>query len=76
MRTKIALVAPWLAIAAAGGAIALAPLASADTDPGVPSGGNTGANSSALHRDPSSFGWHSDDHDETDGSAGGFDVPF
>jgi hypothetical protein len=34
--TTIKYVAPWLAAAAIGGAIALAPIASADTDPHVP----------------------------------------
>jgi hypothetical protein len=76
MRKQIAFVAPWLAAAAVAGALALAPLASANTDPGGSYGGNGGPNSPGMHRDPSTFGWHSDDHDETDGSAGGFDVPF
>ena len=76
MRTKIALVAPWLAAATIGGALALAPLAGADTNPGVPYGGSNGANAPAMHRDPSTFGWHSDDHDDIDQSAGGVDIPF
>ena len=76
MRKPIAFVAPWLAVAAIGGALALAPLASADTNPGVPYGGSTGSNSPAMRRDPSTFGVHSDDHDEIDQSAGSVDVPF
>lgn len=76
MRKQIALVTPWLAAAAIGGALALAPLAGATTDPGTPYSGNNGSNSPAMHRDPSSFGVHSDDHDEIDQSAGSFDVPF
>ncbi|MDT5209798.1 MAG: hypothetical protein QOF67_2213 [Mycobacterium sp.] len=40
MRTKITYVAPWLAAAAIGGAIALAPIASAATHPApAPSAG-------------------------------------
>lgn len=76
MRKQIAFVAPWLAAAAVGGALALASPAAADTNPGVPYGGNNGTNAPALHRDPSTFGVHSDDHDEIDQSAGSFDVPF
>ncbi len=76
MRAKIALVAPWLAAAAIGTAVALAPLANADTNPGVPYDGNSGANAPAMHRDPTTFGCHWDNHDETDGSAGCVDVPF
>ena len=38
MRTRIKYIAPWLAAAAIGGAIALAPIASANTDPLVPFG--------------------------------------
>jgi hypothetical protein len=38
MKTTIKYVAPWLAAAAISGAIALAPVASANTDPLVPSG--------------------------------------
>jgi hypothetical protein len=38
MKTSIKYIAPWLAAAAIGGAIALAPIASADTDPTVPYG--------------------------------------
>ena len=35
-KTTIKYIAPWLAAAAIGGAIALAPIASADTNPLVP----------------------------------------
>lgn len=38
MKTTIKYVAPWLAAAVIGGAIALAPIASADTDPATPYG--------------------------------------
>ena len=39
-KTTIKYIAPWLAAAAIGGAIALAPIASADTNPLVPYGTN------------------------------------
>jgi hypothetical protein len=40
MKRIIKYVAPWLAASAVGGAIALAPIASADTKPLVPYGPN------------------------------------
>jgi hypothetical protein len=40
MKTTIKYLAPWLAAAAISGAIALAPVASANTDPLVPPGAN------------------------------------
>ena len=40
MTSTIRHLAPWLAAAAIGGAIALAPIASADTDPAAPYGTN------------------------------------
>jgi len=76
MRAKIALVAPWLAAAAIGGAVALAPLANADSDSKLWYDGNSGPNASAVHRDPTDFGWHSDNHDDDNGTAGSVDVPF
>jgi hypothetical protein len=81
MKTKITQVAPWLAAAAIGGAIALAPIASAATHPSpAPS---AGASPSAVGRtgtDPSTpygtdpvspdiFGYHTWLGDDTD-------VPF
>jgi hypothetical protein len=42
MKTTIKYIAPWLTAAAIGGAIALAPIASADTNPLVPSASPTG----------------------------------
>jgi hypothetical protein len=50
MRTAIKYLAPWLAVAAIGGAMALAPIANADTDPATPYG--TDPMSPAL------FGYH------------------
>jgi hypothetical protein len=40
MKTTSKYAAPWLAAAAIGAAIALTPIASADTDPAVPYGTN------------------------------------
>jgi hypothetical protein len=67
MKTTIKYVAPWLAAAAIGGAIALAPIASADTNPLVPYG-----------TDPHvpSLGYHVSNHDEANTTNGFVDVPF
>jgi hypothetical protein len=61
MKTTIKYVAPWLAAAAIGAAIALAPIASADTDPSVPYGTNP--------MSPYIFGYHTWIGDD-------MDVPF
>jgi len=61
MRTPIKFIAPWLAVAAIGGSIALAPIANADTEPFVPYG-----------TDPTSpyiFGYHNANSQQVD-------VPF
>jgi len=50
MKTTIKYAAPWLAAAAIGAAIALAPIASADTDPATPYGTNPTS--------PYIFGYH------------------
>jgi hypothetical protein len=50
MKTTIKYAAPWLAAAAIGAAIALAPNASADTDPATPYGTNPTS--------PYIFGYH------------------
>ena len=60
-------IAPWLAAAAICGAIALAPIANAATDPLVPFG--TNPTSTAP-------GYHVDNHDEANTSNGFADVPF
>ena len=67
MKATIKYVAPWLAAAAIGGAIALAPIASANTDPLVPYG-----------TDPHgpSLGYHVSNHDEANTTNGQVDVPF
>jgi hypothetical protein len=61
MKTSIKYAAPWLAAAAIGAAIALAPIASADTDPAVPYGTNPTS--------PAIFGYHTWIGDDVD-------VPF
>ena len=59
---------PGLAVALAGAAIVLAPLAGADSSPLVPYGTNP-------HVGPS-VGLHSDDQDEINTTAGILDLPF
>jgi hypothetical protein len=84
MKTTIKYIAPWLAAAAIGGAVALAPIASAatpsaaathpapasspDTDPLVPYGTDP--------HSPYVFGYHVSDHDEANTTNGQVDVPF
>jgi hypothetical protein len=67
MKATIKYVAPWLAAAAIGGAIALAPIASADTNPLVPFGTNPHVPSER---------YHVSNHDETNTTNGFIDVPF
>ena len=67
MTTTVKYIAPWLAAAAIGGAIALAPIASAATDPLVPYG--TNPTSTAP-------GYLVDNHDEANTTNGFVDVPF
>jgi len=61
MKTAIKHLAPWLAVAAIGGAIALAPIASADTDPTTPYGTDP--------MSPAIFGYHTANSPQVD-------VPF
>lgn len=68
MNRTLKYVAPWLAAAAIGAAISLAPIASADTNPLVPYGPNPTS--------PYVPGYHVDNHDETDNTNGFRDVPF
>jgi hypothetical protein len=68
MKTTIKYIAPWFAAAAIGGAIALAPVASADTNPVVPFGTNP--------QSPYVLGFHVSNHDEANTSNGQVDVPF
>ncbi len=68
MKTVTKYAAPWLALAAIGGAIVLAPIASANTDPLVPYGTNPHA--------PYILGYHVSNHDEANTTNGQVDVPF
>jgi hypothetical protein len=61
-------IAPWLAAAAIGGAIAVAPIANADTDPALPYGTNPTS--------PYVLGYHVSNHDEANTTNGQVDVPF
>jgi hypothetical protein len=68
MKTTIKYIAPWLAAAAIGGAIALAPIASANTDPAVPYGTDP--------HSPYVLGYHVSNHDEANTTNGFVDAPF
>jgi hypothetical protein len=65
MRIKLNYIAPGLAAAAIGGAIALAPVASADP---VPYGTNPQV--------PYVLGFYESNHDEADTTNGQLDLPF
>ena len=65
--TTVKRLAPWLAAAAIGGAIALAPIANADTNPLVPYG--TDSTTTVP-------GYHVDNHDEANTTNGFVDTPF
>jgi hypothetical protein len=67
MKTTIKYIGPWLAAAAIGGAIALAPIASADTDPAVPYGTNPTS--------PYIFGYHTS-NEVASPTNSELDVPF
>ncbi|MBI3224622.1 MAG: hypothetical protein HYZ39_06155 [Mycolicibacterium cosmeticum] len=58
----------WLALGVAGAAIALAPIAGADTSPLVPYGTNPQV--------PYLVGLHSSNHDELNTTNGQLDLPF
>ena len=68
MRIKLNHIIPGLAAAAIGGAIALAPIATADADPLVPYGTNPQV--------PYMLGHHESNHDEADTTNGQLDLPF
>ena len=83
MKTTIKYVAPWLAAAAIGGAVALAPIASAATTPtnsGPVAVGTAGTDPIVpFGTDPHSpyvLGYHVSDHDESNTTNGQIDVPF
>ena len=73
-------VAPWLAAAAIGGAVALAPIASAATPAPATTTGTAGTDPLVpFGTDPHSpyvFGYHTSDHDESNTTNGQLDVPF
>ena len=68
MKITSKVVAPWLAAAAIGGALALAPIASADTSPAVPFGTDP--------HTPYVLGYHVSNHDEANTTNGQVDLPF
>ena len=68
MKITATRVVPALAVALAGAAIALAPIAGADTNPLVSYGTNPQVQSS--------IGLHTSNHDETDTTTGLVDLPF
>jgi len=81
MKTTVKYVAPWLAAAAIGGALALAPIASAATPSAPPpAAGSAGTDPLVPYgTDPHSpyvFGYHVSDHDEANTTNGQVDVPF
>jgi len=68
MRIKLNYIAPGLTSTALGGAIALAHVASADTDPLLMYGTNPQV--------PYVLGFHESNHDEADTTNGQLDLPF
>ncbi|MDT5079415.1 MAG: hypothetical protein QOJ80_4052 [Mycobacterium sp.] len=76
MRTTIKYRA-WLVTVSIGAAIALAPIASADTDPQVPYSPDPYVPyGPQLPQSPDVFGQHPSNHDETDTTNGYVDLPF
>jgi hypothetical protein len=76
-------VAPWLAAAAIGTAVALAPIAGAATPPApAPAATTAAAGTDPLvpfgtdPQSPDVFGYHVSDHDESNTTNGQVDVPF
>jgi hypothetical protein len=77
MRTTFKYGVPWLVAAAIGGAIALAPIASADTDPQVPYGTDPYVPyGPQTQQSPDVFGYHPSNHDEINTTNGQVDLPF
>ena len=87
MKTTLKYVAPWLAAAAIGGAVALAPIAGAATHPApIASAATHPAPVSSAGTDPlapygtdpqvPSLGFHESNHDNADTTNGFVDVPF
>ncbi|AGB25234.1 hypothetical protein Mycsm_05024 [Mycobacterium sp. JS623] len=80
-------IAPWLAAAAIGAAVALAPIASAATPPAPAATTGTASTAGTAGTDPLVpfgtephspyvFGYHVSDHDESNTTNGQVDVPF
>jgi hypothetical protein len=84
MKTSIKYVAPWFAAAAIGGAIALAPIASASTPPAATTHPAPAASAGTdplvpFGTDPQVpyvLGYHVSNHDEANTTNGQLDVPF
>jgi hypothetical protein len=84
MKTTTRYVAPWLVAAAIGGAVALAPIASAATPPSAGTAAHPAAGSDPdplvpYGTDPQSpyvLGYHVSNHDEANTTNGQLDVPF
>jgi hypothetical protein len=82
MKTVIKYVAPWLAAAAIGGAVALAPIASAATAPAPHSGPAAAAGTDPLvpygtdPYIPYRLGYINPNHDEANTTNGEVDLPF
>jgi hypothetical protein len=82
IRTRIKCRVAWLlAVSIGAAAIALSPIASADTgsdpDPQVPYGTSPYIPYGPQpQQSPDPFGFHPSNHDETDGTNGQVDVPF
>jgi hypothetical protein len=69
--------ATWLVAVAIGGAIALAPIAGAETDPQVPYGSDPFVPDGPQTQPPHDvFGQHPSNHDEKDTTNGQVDRPF
>jgi hypothetical protein len=77
MRTTNRRRAAWLVAASIGAAIALAPIANADTNPQVPYGPDPYVPyGPQTQQSPDVFGYHPSNHDETDTTNGQVDRPF
>ena len=83
MKTTIKYLALWMAAAAIGGAVALAPIASAATPQAPTASSSVGSAGTdplvPFGTDPHSpyvFGYHTSDHDESNTTNGQLDVAF
>ena len=77
MKTTLKYVAPWLAAAAIGGAVALAPIAGAATHPApIASAGTDRLVPYGTDPQVPSLGFHESNHDNADTTNGFVDVPF